>query len=1393
MPTINKPFLLKLVLVGLVLVGLVVAVHEVQADRIPAALKRQADRNAEAGKTDAAIHYLRQYLEFAPHDVDAQVQLVELLRRRNPTARGQAELIFLYDRILRLDPGRHAVRRDALATCLRAGRYSDAVAHAEALLREFPTEASLWQQLGAAQAALNQLAEARASYERAVALEPHEPVGYQRLAQLLWRNVGDAAAARAVLDRMVRAAPQDPDAHLVRARFETFLLDEPVAATAPDLKQAVVHLHRVLELDPENAEASLLLADILQRERKLPAALAVLRDLFDLYPGDIRVARSLSWLELARGNAPAAVAVLEDGLKAVPDGLDLLVPLADLLLQHGDTARAQQILRRLEQKKAPAVQVKYLQARLAMQDRQWAEAVRRIEALRNEITNLPALETQLNLLLAVCAEQLGDVAGQEKALQRVIRAEPKNVAARTGLANLYLRLGRFEEAARELEAAAQSPFASGAVVAQWVRTRAHLYRVGPATPEDWRKLEAAAAASAARFALGSSEPVRLQAEVLAAAGKHAEAVNRLRQEAARRPGDARLWAALAAAVADRTGTPAGLAVLDEAQAACGDTAELRLARARLSAAEPGRIRPLAPLADNIDSWSEAEQHRLLAGLVEVFDAVGDQPAVVRTLRALASRRPADPVVWLRLHERAGRIGDQKTRTEARAALARLGTVAEEYLWLCDADAARPDDAPTLLTRGRDRFGPDPTRSDVCLALARLYRLSGDEAEAARLLERAFTLEPTHFEATRAWLTHLGTTGDEARLTALTRRLAHDPRWAGEPFRRLIAICVSKLKRPAATALLNACRPFVEREPGGLGWLAEMAARHQVFPPDALLREAVSSPLATADDWLRLALWGRPEDLNAAKARLPVPAYLAAAAVLRETSAGRDFAPVLTTPAEVRGFAQARLAVKLSRHQPAEAIRELEGFLALKDLPPADAAWAKRNLALLYAVGGTPEDRKRATDLLAGLTDDGATPEEQRATAGVLTTLARYLEGADRVAVLTRAAAALDRAYRASGSPKDLFTLAQLYRATGNRAEARKCLQELLNADPANLDYLLAAVEELVEDQNYAAAATFAKQLLDKHGGEFRAVAAAARLEARAGRPETALALAEGYARVADPAAGDHLTRSARVAELLDELSRLPNVRGTPAGRTLATAAAERYAALIPTRVEAVIGLAGVLSADGRAAEAFHRLERLDRYLPPRVRAAAGLAAVRSGPVTDRQAEQARAWIEACLAEEPDAPLLLLQRAELLALRNDLAGAAADYERVLAAEPRNVIALNNLAWIWAADPRTADQALELVARATREVGLTGDLLDTRARARITLKQFQDAERDLTDAIRQQPTGLRWFHLAMSRLGQTPPRTEDAAKAFREAKRRGLEPRGVHPADRATYDALEAGMK
>ena len=208
---------------------------------------------------------------------------------------------------------------------------------------------------------------------------------------------------------------------------------------------------------------------------------------------------------------------------------------------------------------------------------------------------------------------------------------------------------------------------------------------------------------------------------------------------------------------------------------------------------------------------------------------------------------------------------------------------------------------------------------------------------------------------------------------------------------MIASVAARVSPESAKQLLVWTKPQVERDPGGLGWLADLAATYKVLDPVPLLEEATRLSTATADDWLRLAITRSPADLNAARDKIAPAAFVAAAAILRETPSGKDFQPRLRSAVEKRLFVQAQLALALSRGKPDEAARALESYLADHELSKADAAWCRRNLAMLYAVGGTTADRKRAMELVKEVTETGASAEELRATASVLTTLGAYLE------------------------------------------------------------------------------------------------------------------------------------------------------------------------------------------------------------------------------------------------------------------------------------------------------------------------------------------------------------------------------------------------------------------
>src|SRR5204862_1316298 len=134
-------------------------------------------------------------------------------------------------------------------------------------------------------------------------------------------------------------------------------------------------------------------------------------------------------------------------------------------------------------------------------------------------------------------------------------------------------------------------------------------------------------------------------------------------------------------------------------------------------------------------------------------------------------------------------------------------------------------------------------------------------------------------------------------TNMVRRFASDPRWAGEPFRRMIDGVVQQLPRPVAADLLGRCESHVSSEPDGLGWLAEAFARiGETGRAGQLLEAAVHRPTATCDAWCRLALLHGPESvMKRAATTLRPQDYLALCAVVVETQTGKNWTPELTDP------------------------------------------------------------------------------------------------------------------------------------------------------------------------------------------------------------------------------------------------------------------------------------------------------------------------------------------------------------------------------------------------------------------------------------------------------------------------------------------------------------------
>jgi tetratricopeptide (TPR) repeat protein len=464
----------------------------------------------------------------------------------------------------------------------------------------------------------------------------------------------------------------------------------------------------------------------------------------------------------------------------------------------------------------------------------------------------------------------------------------------------------------------------------------------------------------------------------------------------------------------------------------------------------------------------------------------------------------------------------------------------------------------------------------------------------------------------------------------------------------------------------------------------------------------------------------------------------------------------------------------------DAIPVLKVVAEASDSPPDDSEWAKRTMAAISAAIGSADQRRNAIAALK----DGQSPvsiADVRSRIGALMVAYRIVAGDDRRVVIRELISLHERVVRdESATSKDWFQLAQLHRVAADRTASRKCLTELMNREPKNLFYVAVNVDDLVAEGRLDDARPLVARLGDGIA-DVRVAASAARFHALADDPRTVLDLIDRFVRVADPGTTDGLA-----AELLDQLTRLSASRGLAGAKSLLDGACERYRASLRAYPEAVAQMAALLAYSGQVDGAFQELEAQKSRLSPLSLSTSGVGVLRSGNASTKQFQTVKGWIDDGLTVQPKSLPLILNLAELHALRQDFAIAEQLYRDVLKADPKNLVALNNLAWILAPRADVAAESLRFADRAIELHGATGEILDTRARILISLGQYDRAIADLTDAINQAPTPLRYFHLALAQWKMS--KTEDAVRSFREGRARGLDSKGIHPSDLPTFKLL-----
>ena len=322
---------------------------------------RAGNHAMAAGALDQALGLYRKAVEADPEDPLTQYNLGFALAAKGDRAGAMEQ----FRRTLELDPANRDAHYNLGLALVATERYAEAAGHFESAYRVDPRDHQAHLDWATALAATGDRQRATAELEALLAEDPTNWGALENLS-VLYVNRGDLAGAVALLERLVASEPP-PDRELAARRTAARLLGR-----LGRFEAAAAQLTEVVRAEPEDDEAHFGRAISLVLGESYGPARAALEESLGVRPEN----RALRHL-LARLLAACPEAEVRDGQRAVTlaqavfqaePSLDHAETLAMALAEAGQTADASQLQRRvveeLERAGAPPALVARARARL---------------------------------------------------------------------------------------------------------------------------------------------------------------------------------------------------------------------------------------------------------------------------------------------------------------------------------------------------------------------------------------------------------------------------------------------------------------------------------------------------------------------------------------------------------------------------------------------------------------------------------------------------------------------------------------------------------------------------------------------------------------------------------------------------------------------------------------------------------------------------------------------------------------------------------------------------------------------------------------------------------------------------------------------------------------------
>jgi tetratricopeptide (TPR) repeat protein len=1444
---VNYSLLIGLLVGTLVCSGAVYGLWKFQIERKSGWLITEAEKAREAGDERRAVEYYGQYLSIQ-NDEEVQIKygqafsaLAKLddLEPQEFHMAWQALEGITRDPELGTKPESDELRLQLAKMYALMQRFPDAIFHLDYLLEKDPKNEELhvlkasylggegkYDQAIKDYYKLVGYDEQTESFDAQKAIAPHNTQVYTDLARLVRTRREDTELANRIMDQLVEVNPESAEAHLARGQFKNGLGDDENAGRA-DIEKAY-------QLKPEDADVLLNMAIQTARpaenapEDEANAAYDKASEYLStgkkLFPEDYRFYQVAGDVEIRRKNYDAALAQVDEGLKKIgtKKASMLLLFKADLQLNEQDMKGVEQTIDDMRRESFRSEFIDWYQARKMLAQEQWFPAKEALSRLRPRVAEdpnpWPLNLRDIDFYLGLCFERLGQQAEALDQYELVLDADPENESAVAGKTRV---------------SAAIDP---GANQADPLQEKIAKILQQPKDQQDWSEVDKMVEELGKKQGLDEKR-LRVYRAQLLIMREEFDAAAKLLAEANRDEPDNLTIHRLGLQIArlnPKSGPEKALARWQQLVNKFGDQPSLRIDKADILIAlhkeNPSQLRAeLAGLTEGVDSWTAAQKVDLWSNMAARYLTLSMTDEARQFWTRSAELQPHELPLRLQLFQLALLANDDAGMQDAQAKILEIVGDRDDSTWLY-TEARRK---LSLVKRGElGKEGLNEIRLLVNRALEQRkdwHELYLVNAEVELVAQNYLQALQNFDEAAARGLPNQMALAMYIELLARYGRFAD----AATQLERLPETSRQTLLGPLYTDILfrtnqvesalEQARLATEKDPDNAQnyyWYGQLLARYSAAPQvteqqrTAALDKAVQALKRVvelqpefADGWFFLInLYANQKNGELAQKTLRdaqlalvgdnLQMFLAKCyeALGRWFDAETMYRAVYETAPEEIARAQGLAAFYLGQgyQQPDRVLKAVpllnqimragaEGKIEKND---GNLHWARRMAAKALAGTGEYQNLLKAEKLLASNSQGGELlVQDKLELAHILS--ARPEPGSRKTAI-----ALLQEVENIQPlDERSEIILGELYHATGNWRDFERQMDEVVASK---------------FPQSAAAREVFARRLIargDRQSVE-KAIGQVVKLKElspnSAATFDLTVRLANKLGRQ-EPARNELLRRQPKIeatTEVSPQLERAVQLFGNLFAELKDFDSAEKlYRALAARDPAKSYALAMFLGMHRNVDQCFELLNQI--YEPKRISDVLGVAlsVVRDkrDQIGDKYDATVQGWLDRGLLDNPDSITLLMLQADLFDIQKRYSDAAAIYRKLLGRSEltgtRRAVVLNNLSFLVSLEGSAAGDVdpLKLANEAAEILGPSSDILDTRAVAYMAKGQYSQAIVDLRDAITDNPTATKYFHLAQAYWEAGEKKL--ALEAWTKAEELGLSKEVLNRMEHDKYEKLK----